>query len=240
MKKVFVLCLIMTMLSGCAYASTDAATPETQPSITETISPTISPIEATEEPEPSYVSKYAIEDFLLPVEEHSWEREFAPEFIMLHFSSAILTHPEKPFNIQFIQDSFLEYDVSTHYIIERDGTIRCYVPENRVAWHAGAGEWNNEERFTNKMNSYAIGVELVGIGSEEDMSQYMIAKEYRKLDDSLKGFTQEQYDALNLLIPDICERYNIPKDKEHIIGHDEYSSTKTDPGELFEWTQILN
>ena len=47
------------------------------------------------------------------------------------------------------------------------------------------------------------------------------------------------YDALKLLVADICQRNNIPLDREHVIGHQEFSPKKTDPGELFDWSRIL-
>ena len=38
---------------------------------------------------------------------------------------------------------------------------------------------------------------------------------------------------------DICTRHNIPMDRDHIIGHEEYSPEKSDPGELFDWSRIV-
>ncbi len=189
--------------------------------------------------EPVYVYKNAVEDYLLPLEEFSWERLYKPEFVMVHFISAVGPHKEDPYNMKYVRDIFIEYDISVHYIIERDGTINCYIPENRVAWHAGSGEFLNDPKYTNQMNQYAIGIELVAIGSEDDMSIYMSSSEYQALDDSLKGFTDEQYESLKALVADICERNDIPLDRDHIIGHEDYSPEKTDPGELFDWNRIL-
>lgn len=209
--------------------------PTTQPATTaQTTVPT-----ETLPPEPVFVHENAVEDFLLPLEEFSWERKYAPEFVMIHFTSAVVTHPEDPHNIAYIRDIFVEYDLSIHYIIERDGTVHCYIPEDRVAWHAGAGEFAGDPKYTNNMNQYAIGIELAAMGSEEDMSGYLTKDAYRALDDALKGFTQEQYDALKILVTDLCQRYGIPMDRDHVIGHEEYSSRKTDPGELFDWRWII-
>ena len=41
------------------------------------------------------------------------------------------------------------------------------------------------------------------------------------------------------LVSDICERNGIPCDREHIIGHSDYSATRTDPGELFDFGMII-
>jgi len=244
-RKTVSLLLALLCLTGCAkeLASTNQTTiptvettvPQTTPP-PETTEPTIQP---TTEPEPVYVSPLAVEDYLLPIEEYSWERQFAPEYVMVHFISAIMTNRDDPYNLAHVRDIFVQYNTSVHYIIERDGTVHCYVPEDRVAWHAGAGDWKDEERFHNSMNQYAIGIELVAMGSEADMSVYMSGKEYRSLDQSLMGFTQEQYDSLKLLVEDICQRNGIPMDRDHVIGHEEYSPKKTDPGDLFDWSQLI-
>ena len=181
----------------------------------------------------------AVEDFLTPVEEYSWEREFDPEYVMIHFTSAVVEHRDDPYNMDHIRQIFVDYDISIHYIIDRDGTVRCYIPEDRVAWHAGKGEWAGDEKYTNKMNHYAIGIEIAAVGSARDMEIYLTEEEYQAMDDSLKGFTDAQYDALKLLVEDICARNNIPADRDHVIGHQEYSPAKNDPGELFDWSRIL-
>lgn len=185
------------------------------------------------------VYQNAVKDYLLPLDSFSWEREYKPEMVMIHFTSAVVLYRDDPYNIEYIRDIFIDYEVSVHYIIERDGTIRCYIPEERVAWHAGKGEFGGNEKYTNAMNHYSIGIELVGMGSQNDMSGYMSASEYKALDDSLKGFTDAQYEALKPLLEDICARYGIPIDRDHIIGHEEYSQKKKDPGELFEWERII-
>ena len=159
---------------------------------------------------------------------------------MLHFTSAVVPHRNDPYNMTYIRQTFLDYKVSVHYIIARDGTVRCYIPEDRVAWHAGKGEWNEDPKYTNTMNRYAIGIELVGMGSKSDMSIYLTSREYDAIAHIEKGFTQAQYDALRLLVGDLCSRYQIPMDRDHIIGHEEYSPQKNDPGELFDWSQLLS
>lgn len=235
-KPLLLILLIMTLMLCSCYKTISSPFPsETNPTQWTVLFAT----EQSLETESHIVYNGSTQDYLLPLEEYSWERKYDPEFIMIHFSSAVVNHPDDPYNIQYIRDTFVEYNVSTHYIIERDGTIHCYIPEDCVAWHAGKGEWKDDPRYTNNMNQYAIGIELVTIGSEKDMEMYMTDDEYERLDDSLKGYTQEQYDALKLLVEDLCERYGIPMDREHVIGHEEYSESKTDPGELFDWSKIV-
>lgn len=237
------------LLCGCVSSETQknstAATVQLPTTIPQTVQPTLPEEsilpseEPTEPPPPVTVYAGAIEDYLLPLEQFSWERLHAPEFVMIHFTSAVVNNRSDPYNMEEIKSIFVDYEISVHYIIERNGTIRCYIPEDRVAWHAGKGAWGEDAKYTNNMNQYAIGIELAAIGSQEDMSIYLTGEEYAALDQSLLGFTQEQYEALKSLVEDICGRYGIPMDREHVIGHEEYASRKTDPGELFDWEQLI-
>jgi N-acetyl-anhydromuramyl-L-alanine amidase AmpD len=59
------------------------------------------------------------------------------------------------------------------------------------------------------------------------------------LDKSLRGFTDAQYTALAALLEDVCGRNGIPMDRQHIIGHQDYSAQRNDPGQLFDWQRIL-
>jgi N-acetylmuramoyl-L-alanine amidase len=244
MNRCLLATIIVIALILCACQDADAPS-ESYLELTDTTVPTLETVALETEPlctqatDPVLVYGGALADYLLPIEEYSWERKFDPEFIMIHFSSAVVNHLDDPHNVQFVRDAFIEYDVSTHYIIERNGTVRCYIPENRVAWHAGAGTWKDDPKYTNAMNQYAIGIEIVAIGSYDDMHMFISEEQYNSLNTNLIGCTQSQYDSLRLLIADICDRHSIPMDRDHIIGHEEYSSKKTDPGELFDWSQIV-
>ena len=206
--------------------------PDTAETTTEAITTTETlPIET--------VYENAVKEYLTPLDSFSWERTYSPEIVMIHFTSAVVINKNDPYNIDLIRDIFIDSEVSIHYIIDRNGIIRCYIPEERVAWHAGKGEFLEDPKYTNAMNHYSVGIELVGMGSREDMSGYIKGEVYDSLDDSLKCFTDAQYKSLKLLVEDICARYSIPLDRDHIIGHEEYSPKKKDPGDLFEWNRIV-
>ncbi len=235
MKRFFVLgAVVLLLLSGCGKNAPQPTTPTTQPTET-TQAPTTQPPRIT-------VYPGAVEDYLGELGngyDFSWEQLYPPEYVVIHFCSAVVDHRDDPYNMEYVRQTFIDADVSVHYIIDRDGTVRCYVPEDRTAWHAGKGQWLDDEKFTNKMNLYSIGIELVGIGSAEDMSIYMTKKEYNALDKSLLGFTDDQYRSLKALVEDICQRNDIPIDRQHVIGHEEYNPAKNDPGELFDWSRII-
>ena len=180
-----------------------------------------------------------IDDYLQPVENFSSARTHAPEFVMLHFSSAVVLSKDDPYNMETIRSIYTDYKVSAHYVIDREGKIYCFIPEDRLAWHAGTGTWKDDAKYKNKMNDYAIGIEMLAIGSKSDMTQYLSSSAYDKIDPSLIGYTDAQYASLKLLVEDICQRNSIPMTREHVIGHQDYSSKKSDPGELFDWSRLF-
>lgn len=190
---------------------------------------------------PEYVvSPLAEPDYLQPFMLYSRERTEIPEFVMLHFSSAVVLDQENPYDMPTNRQIFVDYQVSTHYIIDREGNIYCYIPEDLVAYHAGYGSWPTDPKYTDFMNDWAIGIEILGIGTQKEMRQYLSAETYRSLDPSFIGYTDAQYEALNALVKDICQRNNIPMDRDHVIGHSEYSPQKVDPGELLDWDRVLS
>ena len=178
------------------------------------------------------------DDLLLPVEDYSWEREEEITHIVLHFTSAVTISPTDPYNYDTIRQIFVDNQVSAHYLLNREGAVTRLVADDRAAWHAGKGTWGDDEKYTNKMNKYAIGIEIMNIGSYRDMAQYLTRTQYDALDDELIGFTDEQYETLAALVDELCEKYDIPKDREHILGHSEYNPAKSDPGENFDWSKI--
>ena len=189
---------------------------------------------------PVTMYKKAVTEYLLPLDDYSWERKYPPEYVMIHFTSAVVEHREDPYGEANVRELFTEgSEISIHYLIQRDGTVYCYLPEDRVAWHAGYGTFGDDPKYDDNMNHYAIGIELAAIGSAADMEKYLPEESYLTLDPSLIGFTEEQYDALSRLVEDLCSRYDIPCDEAHIIGHNAYSPDKTDPGELFDWNRVL-
>lgn len=226
MKKIMILSLLCLFMFSSCKEETHIQPPQ------ETVAQPVAEAPVT-------VSPYAFEDFLLPLDKYSWEKEFDTEYVVLHFTSNVVNDKENPYDLSAIRKIFEEQEVSTHYIIDRDGKVFCYIPETHSAWHAGAGTFADDEKYTNKMNKYSVGIEIVAIGSKNDMAQYLEEWEYEALDESLIGFTDAQYEALRKLVPDICERNNIQFDRNHVIGHQDYNTNKSDPGELFRWDRLF-
>ncbi len=128
--------------------------------------------------------------------------------------------------------------VSIHYCINglQDspsdypaGDVAQMVEEQYYAWHAVC------------LNTYSIGIEHEGFASNP------------------AWFTPEMYLASAKLVKYLCEKYNIPKDRNHLVGHGEWQNgawvqwainngfpstfgtcnSHTDPGPNWDWAFIL-
>jgi N-acetylmuramoyl-L-alanine amidase len=107
--------------------------------------------------------------------------------------------------------------VSSHYLIDEDGTVYRLVDESRRAWHAGVSYWAGER----DINGVSIGIELVNPGH----------------DFGYRPFPQPQMAALIELAHGILARQPIPPAR--VLGHSDVApARKIDPGELFDWQAL--
>jgi N-acetylmuramoyl-L-alanine amidase len=107
-----------------------------------------------------------------------------------------------------------EAKVSSHYVVEEDGTIWRLVPELRRAFHAGVSCWQGEHN----LNRVSIGIEIVNPGHEW----------------GYRAFPEAQMAAVEALSRDILSRHRIPPHR--VVGHSDVApDRKSDPGELFDW-----
>ena len=85
----FVAAVLIAVLSSC-HSITDA---DNIPPLYESpTTPSMEDVSVTELP--ITVHEGATENFLLPLEEYSWEREHAVEFVMIHFTSNVVNDRE--------------------------------------------------------------------------------------------------------------------------------------------------
>ncbi|MBM7622421.1 N-acetyl-anhydromuramyl-L-alanine amidase AmpD [Bacillus tianshenii] len=180
-----------------------------------------------------------VTDLMLP-KQNSRVRSGAITHVMLHFTNNALRNPENPYDLDEVYALFEEYQVSAHYMIGRDGEVFHLVPENRAAYHAGKGIDLNYQHYHNSFNDHSIGIELLAIGTKEEMLPIVPEEIFDRINPNDIGYTDAQYKALDKLLEDILKRHpTIKKDREHIVGHDEYAPVrKVDPGSLFDWSKI--
>lgn len=104
--------------------------------------------------------------------------------------------------------------VSSHYLVDEDGTVWRLVAERCRAWHAGVSCW----RGHSALNDRSIGVEIVNPGHEW----------------GYRGFPALQMAAVCELCLAILRRHPMPG--RNVVGHSDVApDRKQDPGELFDW-----
>ena len=103
--------------------------------------------------------------------------------------------------------------VTAHYVVRSaDGYVAQCVREHDIAWHAG--NWG--------YNTRSIGIEHEGW---VDQPAY---------------FTNALYEKSAALTASVCDRYGIPKDREHILAHAQVPGTDhTDPGPEWDWVRYI-
>jgi AmpD protein len=103
-------------------------------------------------------------------------------------------------------------EVSSHFLIRRDGAPLQFVPVRLRAWHAGAPCWRGRSRC----NDFSLGVELEGTDDSE--------------------FASRQYQTLIELIQALQEALPL----RDIAAHSDIApGRKTDPGARFDWARLL-
>ena len=92
-------------------------------------------------------------------------------------------------------------------------------------------------------NTIAIGIELVNLGPLCSSSTYKnspsCANSISADGEQWGNYTSAQINALVNLVSDISSRYNIPLDRNHIIGHYQITTYKSDPGPAFPWDEFM-
>ncbi|HEY1486074.1 MAG TPA: N-acetylmuramoyl-L-alanine amidase [Micromonosporaceae bacterium] len=111
--------------------------------------------------------------------------------------------------------------VSANYVVRSaDGHVTQMVPDQDIAWHAG--NWY--------VNMHSIGIEQEG---------YAIS--------GATWFTEQLYHSTATLVKYLSAKYDIPLDRQHIIGHDNVPGITPagipgmhwDPGPFWDWNHFM-
>lgn len=120
---------------------------------------------------------------------------FLPELIVIHISAGSLTSMDNWFSTPNSQ-------ASAHYGVSLDGTkVNQYVQETKMAWTNG------------RVNNPTFKLYKPGINP----NKYTISIENEGQD--LAAAPETQLVTLTALIKEVAARWNIPLDRDHIIGH---------------------
>ncbi|MCX2731486.1 N-acetylmuramoyl-L-alanine amidase [Saccharopolyspora sp. NFXS83] len=111
---------------------------------------------------------------------------------------------------------------AAHYVVRSsDGQITQMVPTKDIPWQAGS--WDRNVR--------SIGIEHEGWAAEGGT-----------------WYTEQMYSSSAELVRYLAEKYDIPLDREHILGHDEVTAESPakaglehyDPGPFWDWAHYMN
>lgn len=144
---------------------------------------------------------------------------YKPEAVVIHIMEGTLSGTDSWFKNPASK-------VSAHYGIGKTGEVHQYVDELNTAWHAGrvnAPSWQLIKPASNGLfinpNYYTVGIEHEG---NED-----------------SDWTEAMYNSSSEMVRAICSRWNIPIDRNHIIGHHEIYSLKTCPGNKVDLNKLV-
>jgi N-acetylmuramoyl-L-alanine amidase len=106
--------------------------------------------------------------------------------------------------------------VSAHYLVALDGNVAQFVEEADTARHTGRVDRPATALVTSENpNLYTIGVEFEDGGDPETVDR-----------------PDAQYAAGAELLRRASDRWSIPPDRDHVVGHREIYARKTCPGNL--------
>ena len=111
----------------------------------------------------------------------------------------------------------IQSEVSSHYLIKKNGDIVVMVPDLYVAWHAGKSSWKSFK----SLNKDSIGIEISNPGHEHN---YI-------------NFKKKQIQSILYLSKSLIKKYKIKS--SNILGHSDIAPfRKKDPGEKFPWKYL--
>ena len=142
-----------------------------------------------------------------------------PEIVVIHIGEGNSGQILGKANFKEKLGAFTYEQKSSHYLVNYDGSVWQFVKEENTAWHAGLKVNPTTKLVLAKKEKKKKNPNLYPIGIEHEV--------YGHTD-----ITEEQYKVSAQLIREICLRWNITIDREHIIGHREIRADKTCPGKI--------
>ena len=120
--------------------------------------------------------------------------------------------------------------VSAHFGVMRDGSIHQYVEEEDSAWGAG---------ILNQPDDTLPWLPQAGPAQGQRVNQWVISIEHEGY--SGEPLTPEQFRATVMLHHVLIDKWAIPLDQDHIVGHYRLDSInrRACPGAAFPWGELF-
>lgn len=129
-------------------------------------------------------------------------------------------------------------ETSSHYVTGKNGELEQLVDLDMAAWCNGTsvkeGAMYDYRRSTNRLvrerktnaNYYSISIENEGYSYKDGYGE----------------LTEPQYQTVLKLCKELIAKYNIPVDREHIVGHYEIAPKEKPncPGSKFQWDRLMS
>jgi hypothetical protein len=148
----------------------------------------------------------------IPAARANWRQANRPRDYAIDRVVIHLPEATYPITLKVFKDP--NHGATTHYVLRSaDGHVAQLARELDVAYHAGNRAFNER----------SIGIEHEGWAADP---AYL---------------TDAMYESSARLVAGICERYGIPIDREHIIGHNEVPDVaRVCPGPHWDWDRYLD
>ena len=129
--------------------------------------------------------------------------------IIIHSSYNALGGDE--YSTEKLLEEYKNYGVSSHYLIDRKGSVFRLVEDKNIAYHAGKSKTPDGRTG---VNNFSLGIEVMN--TKED------------------SFTSAQYSSLKHILAYIKEKYSI----KYVLGHSDVSKGRKDDPWNFNWNKI--
>ncbi|MBW8011602.1 MAG: hypothetical protein FVQ83_10240 [Chloroflexi bacterium] len=171
------------------------------------------------------------------------KKEIKPKYVIMHYTTGS--------NVRQTINTFTNAAkrVSAHLLIGRDGRVYQFVPFNRPAYHTGFSFWEGLPFI----NNHSIGIEIDNSGYLKDgekenghwvRNRVVIPGSKVKSDTHFKhneqrnweAYTPEQIEIARSITKALIKHYTPdlePGEEFDILGHDDITKYKLDPGPLF-------
>lgn len=149
--------------------------------------------------------------------------DYLPMAVVIHIMEGTLDGTDSWF-----QDLGAFPPMSAHFGIGKTGELHQYVLQEDTAWHAGIVTFPSWK---------LIKVADADKPSYIDPNLYTFGIEHEGFEDT--GCTDATYQTSSQVIAGLAKKWNIPLDRDHVIGHHEIYSEKACPGSKVDIDKLI-